>query len=207
MTLLISRPLEKFDATRRCARGGRWQRRGPWPLPLPWGRGNGVAGAAPAARGRNAVDHVEYRRVLDDGAGGGLMAEMDALFNRHGVTAWRWQQDGAKPHSIARTAIGRDTRALIERLAAPVEPWPAHSPDLSPIEQAWSAVEQHRRATESWHDQTSFEAALRRSWSTVITPEYCRKLFGGKGAHYDACARAGGREMCGWGAHARCADA
>ena len=92
------------------------------------------------------------------------------------------------------------TRAVIEAKAKLVEPWPAHSPDLSPIEKAWFACEQHLWVTEDWHDLTTFKAALHRSWAAVITPAYCSALFGGLRATYEVCIAAGGAEVRGWGA-------
>jgi len=174
----------------------------------PPGRGRG-RGRGARGRGRNAqpnppnaqpaskgVDAVEYRRVLNDSNGHGLLAEADKLFNGQ---AYRYQQDGARAHSIADTDIGKATRALIETRARLVEPWPALSPDLSPIEKAWSAVEQHLWATKNWTTMTEFKAAVHASWREVVTPAYCRALFRGVRATYAACQAAGGKQIRGWG--------
>ena len=105
-----------------------------------------------------------------------------------GISIWRWQQDGAGAHSVAFTDICKPTRALIEAMATLVEPWPSHSPDLSPIEKAWAAVEQHLWATMTWHDLATFKLALHASWVAVVTPAYCLALFGGLKATYSCCA-------------------
>ena len=165
------------------------------------GRGRGRArnaqphapNAQPASKG---VDAIEYRRVLDDSNGRGLLAEADKLFNGQ---AYRYQQDGAKAHSIADTDIGRATRALIETHARLVEPWPALSPDLSPIEKAWSAAEHHLWATKNWTTMPEFKAAVHASWSEVVTPAYCRALFRGVRATYATCQAVGGKQIRGWG--------
>ena len=132
-----------------------------------------------------------------------MLNAVDTIFKGQGIQHWKWQQDGARPHSVADTPIGRATRALIQAKATIVEPWPAYSPDLSPIEKAWYACEQHLWACESWHDLHTFRRALHRSWAAVITPVYCQKLFAGVRSTYDACVAAGGREVRGWGAGAK----
>jgi hypothetical protein len=45
----------------------------------------------------------------------------------------------------------------------------------------------------------TFEAALRRSWATVITPAYCRGLFGRIRAQYARVVTCDGLEVRGWG--------
>ena len=149
------------------------------------------------------VTAVEYRYLLDDGHGSGMLHAVDAMFRAHGRQRWRWQQDGARAHSVANTPHGRATRALITARAALLEPWPAHSPDLSPIEKAWSATEAHLHAHETWHDHASFLAAIRRSWAAVVTPQYCQKLFRGLRATYTACSSKQGAQVSGWGATAK----
>ena len=152
----------------------------------------------------NAMNATAYRRLL---AGpNGLLAAGKQLFEQQGQAAWCFQQDGATSHTVAQTEAGRATRALIEAQATLIEPWPPHSPDMSPIEKAWSAAEQHLWATEKWHDLHSFKAALHRSWSAVITPAYCKKLFRGLRATYDAVVRVDGAQIAGWGVGARAAE-
>lgn len=153
-----------------------------------------------ASRGVNAA---EYRYLLDDGAGKGMLPATAAIFRRAGVPNWRWQQDGARAHTTGNTATGRPTRALISSYATLVEPWPAHSPDLSPIEKAWAWTERHLHAHESWHDHASFMLAVERSWAAVTTPERCRRLFAGLRSTYSVCIAKGGAEVTGWGAHAK----
>jgi len=157
----------------------------------------GVVNASVRTLGR--VNAVEYRRLLDDGNGGGMLLECAKLFNDQGIQQWMWQQDGAGAHTVADTDLGRPTRALIRPHAALLEPWPAHSPDLSPIEKAWWVTEQHLWAMETWHDLATFKAALHRSWAAVVTPAYCRRLFGGIRSTYAACVAKGGDEVRSWG--------
>ena len=132
-----------------------------------------------------------------------MLFACDTIFRAQGITHWRWQQDGAGAHSTASTTTGDGTRAIIQAKAALIEPWPAHSPDLSPIEKCWYACEQHVWACETWTDLPSFKAAVQRAWAHVITPAYCRTLFGGIRNTYEVCRASGGREVKGWGKGAK----
>ena len=147
-----------------------------------------------------SVDSVEYRRILGDGVGDGMLRDGRALFQG---TKWRFQQDGASAHSCAKTMIGNPTRALIEKHASIIEPWPAKSADMSPIEKAWSAVEHDMWATEQWSDLETLIAACRRSWEKVITPQYCARLFRGIRRTYEVVIAKEGREIRGWGRGAK----
>ena len=149
---------------------------------------------------QGSVDSVEYRRILD-GPGGGLLKEGRRLFGQH--VPWRFMQDGASGHTVADTAKGRPTRALISKYASLVEHWPPRSADLNPIEKTWSAVEDHLWTTQRWTNFKTFKAALLRSWKAVVTPAYCRKLVGGVGPTMRAVVREGGREIRGWGHDAK----
>lgn len=165
-------------------------------------RGSRGRARAPPAQPKG-VQHQEYRLLLDNGQGGGMLNDVNSIFQGQGISQWRWQQDGAGAHSVANTEIGAPTRAIIEAMATLVEPWPSHSPDLSPIEKAWSAVEQHLWATMTWHDLATFKLALHASWRAVVTPAYCLALFGGLKATYSMCAANGGVEIRGWGSSVR----
>ena len=161
--------------------------------------------AAPPAEPerKRGVDAKEYRSKVLLGAKG-LLRQGRELFAAENVLLWRFQQDGAPVHTVnAKTALGKATRAAIEHEASLVEPWPAHSPDLSPIEKAWSLAEAKLWETESWTNQKEFEAALVRVWETWITPSYCRKLFGGIRGTYAVCAEKGGALVAGWGKKCR----
>ena len=146
---------------------------------------------------------MEYRKLLENADGDGLLQAGDAIFSANSITGWTFQQDGARAHTTGDTAAGRPTRAMIEAHATLLEPWPAHSPDMSPIEKAWAVCEAYLWAEESWHDLISFKAAVRRAWAAAVTPAYCARLFGGLRATYEAVVRAGGAEVRGWGRQCR----
>jgi hypothetical protein len=146
---------------------------------------------------------VQYRSLLDNGAGRGMLLDVDAIFRAQGITSWRWQQDGAPSHTIANTTLGRDTRALIESHAELMDDWPAHSADLSPIEKAWAATSHYLYAHETWHDLATFKVALHHAWSVVVTPAYCRSLFAGVRNTYAVCVQKSGAQVKGWGQRAK----
>ena len=175
------------------------------PSGRPRGRPPKSAAAAPiipttSTPASKAVDHVEYRRILGSKVQHGLLKEGCALF---GDVKWRFQQDGASAHSCKDTLIGKITRSVIEECASLVEPWPAKSADMSPIEKAWYACEEHVWASETWSDLNTFTAAVRRSWQRKITPHYCAKLFRGIRPTYECVIAKGGRGIQGWGRTAK----
>ncbi len=49
------------------------------------------------------------------------------------------QHDNARPH------VARICTQLLEAKTIPVLAWPAYSPDMSPIEHVWDALDRHLR--------------------------------------------------------------
>ena len=165
------------------------------------GRGRGAARGA-GARAATVTSQFYREDVLVRADGDGLLQQGVRIMGGR----FLFQQDGARAHTCApHTAAGAATRALIAQHANLLEPWPARSPDLSPIEKAWAHCKQHLWSAEHlhWHDITTFKAAVRQAWAEVITPAYCRRLFGGIRNTYDVCRRADGAAILGWGARAR----
>ena len=150
---------------------------------------------AAAASGRNAVDH----RVYQDSILPAMLRDSKSIFAAAGKQVWRWQHDGAGAHTTADTPKGRPARQMIAQAPAQLVCWPANSPDMSPIEKAWSVVTAHVWRKERWQSQQEFEAALRRSWAAAITPDYCRRLFGGIPNTYRAVEKGKGARVRGWG--------
>lgn len=148
----------------------------------------------------NTVDSIEYRRILGSGPKNGLLHDGRKLF---GGNLWRFQQDGARAHTVGPSEKGRPTRALIAQFASLIEDWPPRSPDMSPIEKAWFALEHDVWTNETWSDLDSFIAACHRSWARVITPQYCASLFRGVRATYECVVAKEGQRIQGWGNSAR----
>ena len=80
---------------------------------------------------------------------------------------WYWQQDGAGPHSIKPTEIGKLTLSKIHEYTNNIVDWPPYSPDLSPIENVWSYAERKLWREYTWHDSASFTTALMACWKEV----------------------------------------
>ena len=169
--------------------------------------GRGAAPAPAAADPPKAVTAAVYRAQVLEPPQGGLLRWAAKSFSDHGVTAWRWQQDGAGAHTTANTAEGNAGRAVIAKYASLVEPWPAHSPYLSPIEKAWAATERYLWAELTWHDLVTFKVAVEAAWRAVVTPAYCAKLFSQLSSTYAVCAAAEGALIRGWGPRARATSA
>lgn len=161
--------ITKFGATPLIFVTGTTKKRGPrkkkaaTPAARPArGRGRGApaapapdppaAEAEPENPAKRGVDNLEYRTQILTGDGG-LLASGAAIFAAAGVDHWRFQQDGAPVHTVAATAMGKLTRDTIAPFAKLVDPWPAHSPDLSPIEKAWALADSKLWETETWTNQ------------------------------------------------------
>ena len=82
----------------------------------------------------------------------------------------RFQQDNAPPHRAHITSQFLQDQAII----APQ--WPPLSPDLNLIEQVWALMKKDVRRSKprSLHD---LEAAIRASWTRVVTPALCTRLY------------------------------
>lgn len=77
--------------------------------------------------------HVMKKTLLKDG---------DRIFKKHGITSWIMQQDNDRSHASAshdalHDYLRRQKDSNIKLLLG----WPAHSPDLSPIENFWAVVQ------------------------------------------------------------------
>ena len=83
------------------------------------------------------------------------------------------QDDNARPHR-ARVA----TQFLQQNNITRME-WPACSPDLSPIENAWDklgkAVQERVQPNSTLND---LERMLKEEWRRQITPAYLRRILG-----------------------------
>lgn len=147
----------------------------------------------------SGVGNDEYIDILE-GTGpyapgpGMLRAIADLFAGTRFAGDWWFQQDGARAHTLnPNTAAGRLTVAAILKVAPNlVEGWPARSPDLSLIENAWARCEDYLWKHESWADAAGFDAALERAWRASVTPEYCRSLFGSWEKRRKECVYRGG---------------
>uniref|UniRef100_A0A7S3VZ17 Tc1-like transposase DDE domain-containing protein n=1 Tax=Emiliania huxleyi TaxID=2903 RepID=A0A7S3VZ17_EMIHU len=127
----------------------------------------------------SGVGAEEWRNILQGKAefartGPGLLQEAVTIFTRVGkARVWAFQCDGASSQSLSQSGLavqGPKNRAVIKAVAPKlVEGWPAHSPDLSPIENVFSRVEWLLWTDPEfkWNDFESFKVALRAAWAKV----------------------------------------
>lgn len=107
------------------------------------------------------ITQHEYKDVLTNT----LLKEGQSIFQRHQVKAWDLQQDNDKAHNEAKAVIGRLNRQASTSISL-VENWPPNSPDLSPIENLWHAVDGRveARGCKTFAD---FRAAVHEEWGKV----------------------------------------
>jgi hypothetical protein len=84
-----------------------------------------------------------------------------------------FMQDGDGTHTAKRVQRYLDNEG-IEQL----QPWPAHSPDLNPIENAWSIVERHLEKVHPTTDRGLWQA-MQDAWEMIDNNQLlqlCRSL-------------------------------
>jgi len=72
-----------------------------------------------------------------------------------------FQQDNARPHTA------RHTRGFLRRNNMQLLPWPARSPDLSPIEHLWDHLGRRVRENHDVDNVRDLERALRVEWARI----------------------------------------
>ena len=71
-----------------------------------------------------------------------LLKDGDRIFKQHGITSWVMQQDNDRCHATAsQNALHDYLRRHKDSNIKILQGWPAHSPDLSPIENLWAVVQ------------------------------------------------------------------
>lgn len=79
------------------------------------------------------ITAAEYRVVLQQT----LLPAAQQIFTRHGVTFWVFMQDNDPTHRGAAAIIQQWAQGHASKCVLLGE-WPAHSPDLNPIENVWA---------------------------------------------------------------------
>lgn len=80
---------------------------------------------------------------------------------------WMFMQDGDGSHTAKRT---KDW--LHKEGVKVLDPWPAHSPDLNPIENAWALVEQGLRKKNP-RTEDGLWRAMKKSWKKIDEKKLC----------------------------------
>lgn len=110
------------------------------------------------------IDGPTYLTILKDE----LVSTIDHYFEDFkGVI---FQQDGAGPH---RAKVVND---YFKRQNYTVLPWPAHSPDLSPIENLWADLKKRLEEKHAEIPKARLWEVVEDEWNETST-EYCKKLF------------------------------
>jgi transposase len=133
------------------------------------------------------ITAAEYKVVMQQT----LLPDAHAIFTRHGVTFWVFMQDNDPTHKGASAIIkqwAQGQSSAPELLAN----WPAHSPDLNPIENVWAwAQAQVDKAACS-----TFEEFMQEVIDTLkrVPKAMCEKLVSSMSRRLQAVIRAeGGR--------------
>ena len=127
---------------------------------------------------KGRVDHRKYIEVL----GKYLLPTMPT------ARRFLFQQDGAGPH---RPEAVREW--LREHAVRLFEPWPANSPDFSPIEHVWSWMEAYVKK-EKPYDRDTLVEAIRRAWD-AIPQRKIQGYFDGLPARLEAVFDNGGARL------------
>ncbi|GFS88928.1 DDE_3 domain-containing protein [Trichonephila clavipes] len=107
-----------------------------------------------------------------------LRPHVGSFFN--GLPGANFQQDNAHPHT---TRVFQDSLRHFETL-----PWPACSPDLSPVEHVWDQLKRQMPSCHSVHD---LELAVQDLWAHM-PQDNIRFLFNSMPDRVAACIAAGG---------------
>ena len=117
-----------------------------------WGGfGNGKVGVLHVVDG--IMEQVQYRNILTEA----MLPSAEACF---GNDAWIFQQDNDPKHTA------NATKAWFVDNCAPVLEWPSQSPDLNPIENLWSILED-RSKKRKVNTKEELIQELRKEWNSL----------------------------------------
>ncbi|GFT53363.1 transposable element Tcb2 transposase [Trichonephila clavipes] len=98
----------------------------------------------------------------------------------NGLPGAIFQQDNARPHTAR---VAQDFLRHFQTLS-----WPAHSPDLSPVEHVWDQLKRQMPSCHSVHD---LKLAVQDLWAH-LPQDNIRCLINSMPDHVAACIAAGG---------------
>ncbi len=123
-----------------------------------------------AGKKSKGITQDEYKAVLTKT----LLRDGATLFGKHKVNSWMLQQDNDGAHRDVKGTI-RSWSMQAGCTVELVQSWPGNSPDLSPIENLWSYIDQQVQA-KGCKSFAAFRAAVHAEWSKV-SPEMARQYM------------------------------
>lgn len=102
---------------------------------------------------------------------------------------WTWQQDNARPHTAFTTQY------ILRRIMPNSIPWPAKSPDLSPIEQVWDYIKKRLRG-QTFADADQLFEAIRKEWDEIPN-EVLHSIYSSFQARLYVCSQNNGQNLNG----------
>jgi transposase len=143
---------------------------------------------------QGSMDSANYQEVLKQGLFN-VLNELETLFGTGDGPTVFFQQDNAPAHTAAATM-----KFFEEKGINIFAKWPAHSPDLNPIEHAWAMLknrvytliqEQNRIFSQSQASKDEFCELVQKTWEE-ITQEELRPLILSMDERLDAVIKAKG---------------
>lgn len=110
------------------------------------------------------VDGATYKKIMKEE----LVRTINLFFKDYrGVF---FQQDGAGPHraNVVKEHFRKQKYSVL--------PWPAHSPDLSPIENLWADLKKRLEAKNGEIRKADLWSVVDAEWE-LTSKDYCKKLF------------------------------
>ncbi len=113
-----------------------------------------------------SVDAAEYQKILST-----VLVPVVTAFPR----PWFFQQDNARPHVAKTTLAWFKSQAVVPQ---PI-PWPPYSPDVSPIENMWSVIQNDVNHCNP-DSIPVLKLAISRCWrQRTSDPAFMQSLLGG----------------------------
>ncbi|CAF3714869.1 unnamed protein product [Rotaria sordida] len=108
------------------------------------------------------------------------------------INMWHLETNGIYQQDNAPYYKTRDIKALFEDLSINILPWPAHSPDLNPVENLWAIIDKKFKKI-PMHTIQELNERLRSEWLSVEST-ICANLIKSMPKRIAECVKAKGDE-------------